>query len=185
MQDRIDGIVAGHVAAPTGFAGYLAAIADHLDGEGSNAVLFADGQTSIELVTAIYAAARSGQAVTLPLPCGSSDVAGLAAGGGVMRETWRWFGPPDPITLAEVRQTGAVGIVSALHHVPSGMAWRTDEVAARKGEIEAAGLTWDVIESIPVSEPIKTRTGPWRAHIDAWIASLRAVAEAAGPRVIC
>ena len=50
------------------------------------------------------------------------------------------------------------------------MAWRTDEVAARKGEIEAAGLTWDVIESIPVSEPIKTRTGPWRAHIDAWIA---------------
>jgi len=102
-----------------------------------------------------------------------------------MRETWRWFGPPDPITLAEVRQTGAVGIVSALHHVPSGMAWRTDEVAARKGEIEAAGLTWDVIESIPVSEPIKTRSGPWRAHIDAWIASLRAVAEAAGPRVIC
>ncbi len=68
MQDRIDGIVAAHVAAPTGFAGYLTAIADHLEGEGSNAVLFADGQTSIELVTAIYAAARSGQAVTLPLP---------------------------------------------------------------------------------------------------------------------
>ncbi len=102
-----------------------------------------------------------------------------------MRETWRWFGPPDPISLAEVRQTGAVGIVSALHHVPSGVAWRADEVAARKAEIEDAGLTWDVIESIPVSESIKTRTGEWSAHIASWIDSLRAVADADGPRVIC
>jgi mannonate dehydratase len=102
-----------------------------------------------------------------------------------MRETWRWFGPPDAITLAEVRQTGAKGIVSALHHVPSGVAWGADEVAARKAEIEAAGLTWDVIESIPVSEAIKTGTGPWRAHVAAWIDSLRAVVEADGPRVIC
>ncbi|MGP1356647.1 mannonate dehydratase [Roseicyclus sp.] len=102
-----------------------------------------------------------------------------------MRETWRWFGPPDPITLAEVRQTGAKGIVSALHHLPSGTAWTAAEVAERKAVIEAAGLTWDVIESIPMSEPIKTRSGPWRAHIDAWIDSLRAVAEAGGPRVIC
>jgi mannonate dehydratase len=102
-----------------------------------------------------------------------------------MRETWRWFGPPDPITLAEVRQTGAKGIVSAMHHLPSGTAWTAADVAERKAMIEAAGLTWDVIESIPMSEPIKTRTGPWRAHIDAWIDSLRAVAEAGGPRVIC
>lgn len=102
-----------------------------------------------------------------------------------MRETWRWFGPPDPITLAEVRQTGAAGIVSALHHVPSGIAWDTDEVAVRKAEIEAAGLTWDVIESIPVSEAIKTRSGPWQAHLAAWQDSLRAVAAADGPRVIC
>jgi mannonate dehydratase len=102
-----------------------------------------------------------------------------------MRETWRWFGPADPIRLAEVRQTGARGIVSALHHVPSGVAWTREDVAARKAEIEAAGLTWDVIESIPVAETIKTRTGPWRAHVAAWIDSLRAVAEADGPRVIC
>jgi mannonate dehydratase len=102
-----------------------------------------------------------------------------------MRETWRWFGPPDPITLAEVRQTGAQGIVSALHHVPSGVAWTEVEVADRKAEIAAAGLTWDVIESIPVSEAIKTRTGPWQAHIEAWINSLRAVAKADGPRMIC
>ena len=74
-----------------------------------------------------------------------------------MRQTWRWFGPPDPITLSEVRQTGAAGSVSALHHVPSGVAWTAADVAARKAEIEAAGLTWDVIESIPVSEAIKTR----------------------------
>ncbi len=102
-----------------------------------------------------------------------------------MRETWRWFGPPDPITLAEVRQTGAKGIVSALHHVPAGEAWAVGEVAARKAEIEAAGLTWDVVESIPVSEAVKTRTGPWREHLDAWTRSLRALAEAGGPRVIC
>ncbi len=102
-----------------------------------------------------------------------------------MRETWRWFGPPDPITLAEVRQTGAAGIVSALHHVPSGEAWTAEEVAARREEIAGAGLKWDVIESIPVSEAIKTRTGPWRAHVDAWIDSLRAVARAGGPPVIC
>jgi mannonate dehydratase len=109
----------------------------------------------------------------------------MGSGGQDMRETWRWFGPPDAITLAEVRQTGAKGIVSALHHVPSGVAWGADEVAARKAEIEAAGLTWDVIESIPVSEAIKTGTGPWRAHVAAWIDSLRAVVEADGPRVIC
>ncbi|MDG4646838.1 mannonate dehydratase [Roseibacterium sp. SDUM158017] len=102
-----------------------------------------------------------------------------------MKETWRWFGPPDPITLDEVRQTGARGIVSALHHVPSGTAWTASEIAGRRALIEAAGLDWDVIESIPVSEPIKTRTGPWKAHVEAWIASLRAVADAGGPRVIC
>jgi mannonate dehydratase len=102
-----------------------------------------------------------------------------------MRETWRWFGPPDPISLKEVRQTGAQGIVSALHHVPSGVAWTEVDVARRKAEIVAAGLSWDVIESIPVSEAIKTRRGPWKAHIEAWIKSLRAVAEAEGPRIIC
>jgi mannonate dehydratase len=102
-----------------------------------------------------------------------------------MRETWRWFGPPDPVTLAEVRQTGAKGVVSALHHVPSGEAWTAEDVSARKAEIEAAGLTWDVVESIPVSEAVKTRTGPWRGHVYAWADSLRALAEARGPRVIC
>lgn len=102
-----------------------------------------------------------------------------------MRETWRWFGPPDPITLPEIRQTGAAGIVSALHHLPPGTPWPEAEIAARKREIEDAGLTWDVIESLPVSEAIKSR-GPERAaHVAAWIDSLAAIARAGGPRTVC
>jgi mannonate dehydratase len=61
-----------------------------------------------------------------------------------MRQVWRWFGPDDPVTLAHVRQAGAVGIVSALHHLNDGHAWPADEIARRKAGIEAAGLTWDV-----------------------------------------
>ncbi|MFW5641216.1 MAG: mannonate dehydratase [Roseicyclus sp.] len=102
-----------------------------------------------------------------------------------MRQTWRWFGPPDPIRLSDIRQTGAVGIVSALHHVAPGAPWRAAEIASRKAGIEDAGLTWDVVESLPVSEGIKTRGPDWRALVDAWILSLRAIAEARGPRVIC
>ena len=84
----------------------------------------------------------------------------------MMRQTWRWFGPDDPVTLAHVRQAGAVGIVSALHHMNRGQAWTDDEMAKRKGLIEAAGLTWDVVESIAVPEAIKTRTGDYRQKID-------------------
>jgi len=102
-----------------------------------------------------------------------------------MRQTWRWFGPPDPITLPQVRQTGAVGIVSALHHVPPGMVWPVDEIAARKAMIEAEGLTWDVVESLPVSEAIKTRGAGFAEHIAAWKDSLATLAQAGGPRVIC
>ncbi|TIX34838.1 MAG: mannonate dehydratase, partial [Mesorhizobium sp.] len=88
-----------------------------------------------------------------------------------MRQTWRWFGPDDPVTLAHVRQAGAVGIVSALHHLNDGRAWPADEIARRKAEIEAAGLTWDVVESIVVHEDIKTRSGDWRTLIDNYKAS--------------
>ena len=102
-----------------------------------------------------------------------------------MRETWRWFGPADRISLAEVRQTGAAGIVSALHHVTPGEVWPVDEIALRKTMIEAAGLSWDVIESLPVSEAIKTQTGDWRTHIEAWRQSLKHIAATGGPQVIC
>ncbi len=98
--------------------------------------------------------------------------------------TWRWFGPPDPIPLAHIRQTGATGIVTALHHLAPGAAWTDAGIAARKAEIAAAGMTWEVVESIPVSSDIKTRSGDWRAHVGAWCASLEALGRA-GIGVVC
>ena len=101
-----------------------------------------------------------------------------------MKQTWRWFGPNDPVTLAHVRQAGAVGIVSALHHMNRGQAWTESEVNIRKAMIEKAGLSWDVVESIAVPEDIKTRTGSFRQKIDNHKASIRAVAKA-GIKVCC
>jgi mannonate dehydratase len=101
-----------------------------------------------------------------------------------MKETWRWFGPQDPISLAQVKQAGATGIVSALHHIYRGEAWPLAEVLKRKAEIEAAGLMWSVVESIPVHNSIKLRSGNFRSFIEAWKDSLRAVARA-GVQVVC
>ncbi len=101
-----------------------------------------------------------------------------------MKQTWRWFGPDDPVTLAHVRQAGASGIVSALHHMNRGQAWTGDEMRKRKAIIEDAGLTWDVVESIAVPEAIKTRSGDFRQLIDNYKTSIRVVAEA-GIKTIC
>jgi mannonate dehydratase len=103
-----------------------------------------------------------------------------------MKETWRWFGPADEITIPEIRQTGASGIVSALHHVASGEVWSVEEIETRKAQIEgcASGLTWDVVESLPVSEAIKTRTGPVKAHYAAYRESLKNLA-ACGIEIVC
>jgi mannonate dehydratase len=95
-----------------------------------------------------------------------------------VKETWRWFGPQDPVSLDHVKQAGATGVVSALHHLYRGEAWTLDEVLKRKTQIEAAGLDWSVVESIPVHNSIKLQTGPFRQFTDAWKDSLAAIARA-------
>ncbi|HEY0120301.1 MAG TPA: mannonate dehydratase [Rhizobium sp.] len=95
-----------------------------------------------------------------------------------MRHTWRWFGPIDKVSVRNAAQAGAQGIVSALHHIPTGTAWTAEEIRKRQDEVRAGGLEWELVESIPVSESIKTMSGDWKAHIEAWKESLRALASA-------
>ncbi|PKR53801.1 mannonate dehydratase [Thalassospira marina] len=107
-----------------------------------------------------------------------------------MKQTWRWFGPRDLVSIDDICQAGAEGVVSALHHIPSGAVWSPAEIAKRQAEIATmkdgapSGLKWDVVESLPVSEAIKKQEGPWRDHIDAYKQSLRNLA-AAGIDIVC